>query len=720
MSDAGGKEVGRISVRVVPNTDKFRARLKEQLEEVEKKDKADIKAELDFDPGQAFAELKAHLAKMQAQIRDLKVGIDVDKSQLLGAGMTKSLAGLGESAGSASSAMAGLGSNTAIVAAVAAAAAPAVGLVSGLLAGLPSIALGAGAGIGAIALGLEGIKKSAATLAPEFSQLKASVSGIFEQRLTPMFDQLKAVFPVLQTGMAGVANGMSDMFQGVTNALTSGQGLGQIQTILAQTGTFLSGLQPTVNAFTQSFMTLGSAGAQQFGLLNGVLGTFAGQFNDMVNRITSNGAFSGAMQGMSQVLGSVLTQFTNIMEVGVQAMGSLGGPLSSMVNGIGNLLTAMMPGLTSFSGVIADVIGSLGNNLAPIFTALTPAVQAFHQILGPLVTGVLDQLGPVLAQVATALNSALLPAFQALQPVIPSLVQAFGVLAQNVGQMLVTAIQQIAPLLPQLVQGFVTMVPAIASFMTAAQPVVGLLIAATGAVLGLAVAIVGKVVGAINAMVGAVASVIAKVSEWVASVSDGVNQVTAYVTELPGKIKAALGNVGTLLFDAGRDLVQGFINGIGSMISGAVAKARELGSAVTGAVKSFLGIHSPSRVFTGLGENTGQGFIDGLENQKGAMVNTAKGLVQGVEDEFSKLADPSEFGKKGVDIGANFAKANADQFMSDVGIGGNGAISTLIKTGLDWGQQALTQYNFNVGSVDEAMRVQKNSQNRQALQWNGA
>ncbi|ANA99700.1 bacteriophage-like membrane protein [Mycolicibacterium phlei] len=718
MADsADGKEVGRVSVRVVPNTNKFRQRLKEQLEEVEKSEKADINVGLDFDPNSIVTKLRATLAKAQAQVRDLKVGVDVDKSQLFGAGFSKSIAGLGESAGSASSAMAGLGRNGAIVAAVMAAAAPAVGLVSGLLAGLPSLALGAGVGIGAIALGMDGIKTAAKQLIPEFSALKTSVSGVFEQRLTPMFDQLRAVFPVLQSGMQSVAGGMSDMFQGVTDALTSGQGIGQIQTILGQTGAFLSGLQPTVNTFAQSFLTLGSAGAQQFGLLNGVLGTFAGQFDDMANRITSNGAFNGAMQGMSQVLGSLLTQFTRIMEVGVQAMGSLGGPLSNMVNGIGDLFTAMMPGLTSFSGVIADVIGSLGKNLAPIFTALTPAIQAFHKLLGPLVTGVLDQLGPVLANVASALNSALLPAFEALQPVIPQLVQALGVMAQNVGQLLTTAIQQIAPLLPQLVQGFVSMVPAVTSFMTAAQPLVSLLIAATGAVLGLAVAVAGKVVGAINAMVGAIASVITKVSEWVASVSDGVNQVTTYVSELPGKIKAALGNLGTLLFDAGRDLVQGFINGIGSMITGAVTKARELGSAVTGAVKSFLGIHSPSRVMADLGGHTGQGFIDGLASKKNGMVSAAKDLVSGVTDEFGNIAD---FGKKGVDIGANFAKANFDQFKSDVGIGG-GAFSTIAEQGLGWAQGLMgNSFTFNVSNIDDAIRVKTNQLNRQALQWNGA
>ena len=59
--------------------------------------------------------------------------------------------------------------------AVLALAAPAVGLVAGLIAGLPSLLAAGGAGIAAFALGMDGIKKAAATLGPQFNALKASV-----------------------------------------------------------------------------------------------------------------------------------------------------------------------------------------------------------------------------------------------------------------------------------------------------------------------------------------------------------------------------------------------------------------------------------------------------------------------------------------------------------------------------------------------------------------
>lgn len=62
----------------------------------------------------------------------------------------------------------------------------------------------------------------------------------------------------------------------------------------------------------------------------------------------------------------------------------------------------------------------------------------------------------------------------------------------------------------------------------------------------------------------------------------------------------------------------------------------------------------------------------------------------------------------------NFAQASGEQFMSDLGIGG-GALSGLAMKGLEYGSQFI----FNVSNIDEAMAVQSNQQNRQALAATG-
>lgn len=75
----------------------------------------------------------------------------------------------------------------------------------------------------------------------------------------------------------------------------------------------------------------------------------------------------------------------------------------------------------------------------------------------------------------------------------------------------------------------------------------------------------------------------------------------------------AIGSFGSLLYNAGRDLVQGLINGVTSMV-GAIGGA--IKNAATGAVntmKSILGIHSPSTVFQEIGQNIGAGLTKGID-----------------------------------------------------------------------------------------------------------
>jgi TP901 family phage tail tape measure protein len=78
------------------------------------------------------------------------------------------------------------------------------------------------------------------------------------------------------------------------------------------------------------------------------------------------------------------------------------------------------------------------------------------------------------------------------------------------------------------------------------------------------------------------------------------------------------------LADIGRNILQGLINGIKSM-AGAVTKAVSgIASAIPSKIKSFLGIHSPSRVLMELGEFTGEGFVNGLKS----MVNNVKAATE--------------------------------------------------------------------------------------------
>ncbi|WP_219467730.1 phage tail tape measure protein [Nonomuraea rhizosphaerae] len=94
----------------------------------------------------------------------------------------------------------------------------------------------------------------------------------------------------------------------------------------------------------------------------------------------------------------------------------------------------------------------------------------------------------------------------------------------------------------------------------------------------------------------------------------GIDNLIAVVKNLPENLKKWASEAGTWLLQAGKDLINGMINGI-------KAKAGELVNAAKGTVqgaidgaKNLLGIKSPSTVFHEIGTNTIQGMINGASS----------------------------------------------------------------------------------------------------------
>ncbi|NQE88129.1 hypothetical protein [Nocardia terpenica] len=560
-----------------------------------------------------------------------------------------------------------------IVTAVFLAAAPAISIVGALLAGLPSLLSAAAIGFAALYLGFDGIKKAASVLSGDLANLKSAVSGVFQERMTPMFESLKALMPMVTEGMKGVANGLSDMFQGVFSAITSEQGMGQIKTMLAGTAGFFSSLQGPMEKITSGFLTFASAGAQSFTHLTGSIDLFATKFNEMATRVTSTPAFDQAMQGLSQVVDGILEVFGRLMESGINSMGQLGQPILTFLHGIADLAVALMPPLTSLAAAFGNVFGQLGSSLAPIIQELTPAFSQFMGILSSALVPALQVLGQVLTPIATQLNTILVQAFTALQPVIPPLVDAFGQVATILGgvllqvlqaitpfiaplatafaqilqallplvpvfvQLAVTAIQPLIDKLPELMPSLVKLAQALADLITAVTPLIVLVaqVAAKFAEFGATL---------LAGVLGAVAAVVEAFSGLVTSTAEKIGQVIEIGRTLGPQFLSALGDMGSLLVESGKALISGFITGIKSML-GSVADAAK---SIVSAARDFFPF-SPAKEgpFSGSGwvlysgQSIGEAFADGMTDQQKSVVNAAKSIMQAAKEVFG---DTSQMG----------------------------------------------------------------------------
>jgi exonuclease VII small subunit len=107
----------------------------------------------------------------------------------------------------------------------------------------------------------------------------------------------------------------------------------------------------------------------------------------------------------------------------------------------------------------------------------------------------------------------------------------------------------------------------------------------------------------------------------------GVNWVLGALGSLLSKTVRMFAGVGTMLFNAGKWLVQGFINGIESMFNMVVATARNLISNFGGTILKVLGLGSPSKVAMYWGKMTGHGMALGLLGQVSNVRNAAQRMA---------------------------------------------------------------------------------------------
>ncbi len=148
-------------------------------------------------------------------------------------------------------------------------------------------------------------------------------------------------------------------------------------------------------------------------------------------------------------------------------------------------------------------------------------------------------------------------------------------------------------------------------------------------------AVTGTVGGWISGIGSTISNGVSNIGRWwsngwdrmISAVTSTASNIDSEVGRIPGRITSALGNVGSLLYGAGRDVIQGMVNGIGSMGSAIWDAAKNIAENSVNSIKAALGIHSPSRVAAQLGVNFGQGWVLGLESMNSKAEKAATNLI---------------------------------------------------------------------------------------------
>lgn len=110
-----------------------------------------------------------------------------------------------------------------------------------------------------------------------------------------------------------------------------------------------------------------------------------------------------------------------------------------------------------------------------------------------------------------------------------------------------------------------------------------------------------------------------------------IGNVVQFFRDLPGNILRALGDFGNFLFNVGRDMIQGLINGIRDFAGNVAETIQNVARDALEGFKNFFGISSPSKVMAAQGEFLMQGLTKGIED-------ASDDAVRAVDDVNSEIA----------------------------------------------------------------------------------
>ena len=368
----------------------------------------------------------------------------------------------------------------------------------------------------------------------------------------------------------------------------------------------------------------------------------------------------------------------------------------------GLLLTPVVPTLLALSGVIVLIgIGAvacgagltmIGAGLAAIGVAvggsglliiefLKQLINLLPQLgtkLGEMVVNMAKALGDGLSEITKAIETILMALLTAIQNVIPKVIEvavdivvalgeglARGVpsLARSGLELILGVLQAIADNIQLIIEAGADCVIGFMDGMANKLPEViesGINLALSfieGVAQGLTnnkermAEAVRQVIKAllttgVEVIKGGVTGFLEGGKELLGGLVDGIKDkwpaVKDAVSSAIDKAKGAVANVGSKLLQAGKDLIQGFINGIQAKAWAVISKATEVvGGAVT-AVKNFLGINSPSRVFMEIGRYTAEGMAIGIDDYgylaKHSASKLADSVVDNIKNPLSNIA----------------------------------------------------------------------------------
>lgn len=301
-----------------------------------------------------------------------------------------------------------------------------------------------------------------------------------------------------------------------------------------------------------------------------------------------------------------------------------------------NILPAVGSALVGVSALVRDLFPMIAQEIPQLISEILPQlVETGVSVINSLIEGIQQNL-PALINGAIQIITTLLTGLLDMLP------QILEIGVQVIPQLIMGISQQLPELIPKIIECVLLMVDTLISnidlFIDAGlQLIIGLaegLINAIPQLIEKIPVIIDKLIQAITNNLPKIISMgIRLIIELGAGLIAAIPQLIAMIPQIISSIINAFksvdwGSVGRQLLEG---LLQGFSNA-GNIIWEAIKK---VGNSMINGIKSFFGIHSPSRLFADLGQYLPQGFAVGIDKDSKEAVKSVNKMNKDVLKGFN-------------------------------------------------------------------------------------
>lgn len=382
---------------------------------------------------------------------------------------------------------------------------------------------------------------------------------------------------------------------------------------------------------------------------------------------------SGIVQTLFQTLSDAITNIITIIQ-GIIETGIIENALSIISTAIEGIITVIQgiidSGLIENAlTVIGDVLTTIGQVIADI--ANSEFLKTGIQVLSDIISGISTFLSEVVKWIGD-LNEK----FNLLEPIITAVVSAF---------LSFQTAMAISSIVTSVGSAFTKFTGILGTVKTAVSGLFSLIMAHPFVAIGVAVAalvvlvikhwgeikkVIENVWNKIKETFENIGKVIADAWNTVKTKTEEVwNGLCTFVQDIIGKITGFFTGLVDGMLSIGENILKGLWKGISGAVGWVTDKIKGAVSGIVGGVKKFLGIHSPSTVFAGIGENTMLGLAKGVEDNI-SPVERAMSRVEGaMGNDFTKKITFASSGLDAYDFSSDEA-SEAKPMAINLSIGG--------------------------------------------------